>query len=214
MLKYHTIKVSMLDFLGILQTGQTCRKGSQVLHEQRCLQGRNIKQDFWELQHLQSIVFFLICSTSPTPPRHTVFSPVPSSIAAVIFMLSSQHDFASSDIIACTALSFTCSKLLWRHTTIASFSSATFFHDSFSTSNLLKNSFNSLVFFVACIISSSFCLNKWRAFNSIFFNNSAMCCFLCSCSKTLNFSFCTNTKNQLDCLWHKPKMSKKNCLQT
>jgi len=194
--KYHTIKVSMLDFLGVLQTGQTCRKGSQVLHEQRCLQGRNIKHDFWELQHLQSIVFFLISSSSPTPPRHTLFSPVPvpSPIDIVIPTLSSQHDSASSDVIRCTALSFICSKLLWRHNTMASFSSATFLHDSFSTSNLLKNSFNSLVLFVASTISSSFCLSKWRAFNSIFFNNSAICCFLCSCSKTLNFSFWTNTK--------------------
>lgn len=178
----------MLAFFGDWQTGQESRKASQALHEQRCLQGRNSTHELRELQPLQTMfVFFFffnfLCSTS-------LLSPSSSSVLSL--SSTSQHDSASSAplLLRQQALSLISSSVLFKDTTMASFSSATLFHDWFSVSNFLNKSRSSIVLLVPRAISSSFCLNKAVVFDSIFFSNVPTCCFLCSCSNNLNLSFC------------------------
>jgi len=147
-------------------TGHAWREGSHALHEQRCLQGRNIKDDILEWQHLQ-IMFSPVVSWS----QHT--SP--------FFM--SQHDSTSSTT---NALSLIDSKALLSDNTIASFWCAALRHDWFSVSSLVKNCSNSILFFVACAICSSFCLSIRNTSYSTFFN----IVLRCSCNNSVNFSFC------------------------
>jgi len=49
----------MLAVLGDLQRGQASMKGSQALHEQRCLQGNSSMHEFLELQNLHTIIIII-----------------------------------------------------------------------------------------------------------------------------------------------------------
>lgn len=164
----------MLATLAELQTGQETRKASHCLHEQRCLQGKRRTHEFLELQRLQAS--FLLSSFSSCS------------------LLSSSHESQQTDsassalLLIKTILSLTCSRVLLRSITIASFALANLCHDSLSISAFLKQASSSIALLVACIKSSSFCLIKFIAFDSTLFNTAPSCCFLCSSRADLNLS--------------------------
>lgn len=166
----------MLASFTELQTGQEPRKASQALHEQRCLHGRKRTHDFLDLHHLQTI-FFL--------------SPSSSSTFSSLLQEPQIEDSASwAPLLTTTSLSLTCSSVLLRSTTIASFSFAILCHDSLSISAFLRLASSSIVFLVAWANTSSFCLIKHKAFDSKLFSTAASCCLLCSCRAHLSLSFC------------------------
>lgn len=164
----------MLASLADLQTGQDTRKASHCLHEQRCLQGRKRTHEFLELQRLQAIFLlssFSSCSLWSHEPQKT--------------------DSASSALLLTkTSLSLTCSSVLLRSETMASFALASFCHDSLSISAFFKQASSSIAFFVACAKSSSFCLIIVMAFDSMLFSTTASSRFLCSCKADLSLSLC------------------------
>ena len=193
----------MLAFFAVLQTGQESRKAAQFLHEQRCLQGRNKTHELRKLQHLQTIVvvvFLVLSSSCPCPWSATSPAKPLFSAASIPSLFTSQHDSASSTPLLKQqeACSRSCSRVLFKEKTIASFSCATLCHAWFSISSFFNRYCNSIVLFAAFVISSSFCPSKTDAFGSIFFTNTATCCFLCSCSNNFNLSFWikVNKKNQ------------------
>lgn len=179
----------MLAFLTILQRGHESRKGSQTWHEERCLHGKKTTHDIPELQLLQTISLLLFCPLLLLPPSSC---PRPPSSTTTTLSPFSQHDSASSaPFHGCRhALSFSCSIVLVRDMTMASFSFATLCHACFSISILLNMSSSSIVLFIALDISSSFCFSKNCFFDSYFLSINASCCFLCSCKPNLNLSFC------------------------
>ena len=161
----------MLASFTDLQTGQEPSKASQDLHEQRCLQGRKITHEVLELHPLQTNFLWLsTCSISHEPQ---------------------QKDSASwTSSLAMTSLSLICSRELLRSTTIASFSRASLCHCSLSSSTFLRQTSSSMVFFVACAKSSSFCLIKEETFDSTLFSTIPNSWFLCSCRANLSLSAC------------------------
>lgn len=161
---------SMAAFLGIPQTGHWRRRESQVLHEERCLQGKQIMHEDRELQLLQ-IIF---CSSSSW---------------------TSQQDSASSPLVDKQyPLSLSCSIVLFNDMTIASFSFAILCHASFSISIFFKYSSSSFVLLPALTISSSLCFSKNSSLDSYFLQINPSCCFFCSFKIHLNFSFCFHQK--------------------
>ena len=136
--------------------------------------------EFLELHPLHTINIFLAVSS--------VASRNPSSAP----LLTSQQDSASSAPLLKQPdeFSLSCSIVLLRETTMASFSWAILCHVWFSNSSFFRNSPSSTVLLAACAISSSFCFNIGRAFDSSFFNNDPSCRLFCSCNTNLNLSFC------------------------
>lgn len=170
----------MLAFFTIPQTGQESKETWQSLHEQRCLQGRNTTHEFLKLQLLQTIFSWFSLSPSPCP----LFSPVPSSLSPL------KHDPVSSTSLVKHPFSLSCSIVLFKFATIASFSVANRYHVWLSISTFLKKSSSSIVLFIAFAISSSFCCSKTTVFSSYFLKSNAICCLRCSCKSNLNLSFC------------------------
>ena len=161
----------MLASFTDLQTGQEPRKASQDLHEQRCLQGRKITHEVLELHPLQATFFWLsTCSISHEPQ---------------------QKDSASwTLLLGVTSRSLIRSSVLLKSTTTASFSLASLCHCSLSCSTFLRQTSSSMVFFVVCAKSSSFCLIKEETFDSTLFSMIPNCCFLCCCKANLSLSAC------------------------
>ena len=178
----------MLASFTDLQTGQQPRRGSQDLHEQRCLQGKKRKHEVRELQRLHAIFLHWSFTSSPPSPLSL---PLPSS--SLLSMGPPPYDSASSaPLLSNKCVSLTCSSMLFRYLTIASFSVATRCHPWLSTSLLLNQSSSSIIFFLALAKSSSFCLIRVIVFDSNLFNSDPSCCFRCSCKANFNLSsYCT-----------------------
>lgn len=176
----------MLASLVDSQTGQEPRKGSQDLHEQRCLQGRKRTHDLLVLQFLQAN-FFPFSSTTRFSCSITTLS---LSLCPPLSHEPQQDSASSASLLTKTSLSLTCSSVLLRSMTMVSFALAILCHVSLSISAFLKQSWSSMALLVACAKCSSFCLIKLKVLDSKFLNRAASCCFLCSCKANLSFSFC------------------------